>query len=52
MGKKVYTIDGHIYFVDDETGEIKEAIIKETNIPQETLKKLIKILAQEANKKD
>jgi hypothetical protein len=50
MGKKVYTVDGHLYIVDDETGKVKEIIIKETNIPVETLEKLIKILAAEAKK--
>ena len=50
MGKKLYTVDGRSYIVDDETGKVKEAIIKETNIPVETLEQLIKILATEANK--
>jgi len=50
MGKKIYSVDGHLYVVDDETGKIKEVIIKDTNVPQETLEKLIKILATEANK--
>jgi hypothetical protein len=48
--KKVYTVDEHLYIVDDETGKVKEVIIKETNIPVETLEKLIKIMATEANK--
>jgi len=52
MGKRIYTVDGHLYIVDDETGKVKEVIIKETNIPVETLEKLIKILATEANKDD
>jgi len=52
MGKKIYTVDGHFYIVDDETGKVKEVVIKETNIPVETLEKLIKILATEANKND
>ena len=52
MGKRIYTVDGHLYIVDDETGKVKEVIIKETNIPVETLEKLIKILAKEANKDD
>ena len=46
MGKKIYTIDGHMYLIDDETGKVKEVIIKETNIPMETLEKLIRILAE------
>jgi hypothetical protein len=52
MCKKIYTVDGHLYIVDDETGKVKEVIIKDTNIPVETLEKLIKILATEANKID
>jgi hypothetical protein len=52
MGKKIYAVDGHLYIVDDETGKVKEVIIKETNISVETLEKLIKILATEANKND
>ena len=52
MGKKLYTVDGHLYIVDDETGKVKEVIIKETDISVETLEKLIKILAKEANKDD
>ena len=50
MGKKIYTVDGHLYIVDDETGKVKEVIIKDTTIPAETLEKLIKILATEANR--
>jgi tRNA(Ile2) C34 agmatinyltransferase TiaS len=52
MGKKIYTIEGRHYIVDDETGKVKEVIIKETNIPPETIEKLIKILAKEANRND
>jgi hypothetical protein len=50
MGKKIYTIDGRQYIVDDETGKVKEVVVKETNIPPEIIEKLIKILANEANK--
>jgi hypothetical protein len=50
MGKKIYTVEGHQYIVDDETGKVKEVIIKETNIPPEILEQLIKLLAIEANK--
>ena len=50
MGKKIYTVEGHQYIVDDETGKVKEVIIKDTNIPLETLEKLIKILASETSK--
>ena len=50
MGKRIYSVDGHLYVVDDETGKVKEVIIKDTSIPSETLEKLIKILATEAHK--
>jgi hypothetical protein len=50
MGKKIYTVEGHQYIVDDETGKVKEVLIKDTNIPPEVFEKLIKILAEEANK--
>ena len=51
MGKKIYTIDGRLYLVDDETGKVKEVIIKDTNIAMETIEKLIKILANEKEDK-
>jgi len=52
MGKKIYTVEGHQYIVDDETGKVKEVMVKDTNIPPEVFEKLIKILAEEANKKN
>jgi hypothetical protein len=51
MGKKTYMIDGHLYLIDDETGKIKEVVIKETNIPSETLEKLIVMIAAENKNK-
>ena len=50
MGKKVYTVNGKMYVVDDETGKIKTIIMQEDPIPQRDLEELIKILAQ--NQKD
>ena len=50
MGKKIYAIDDRLYIIDDETGKIKEVVIRDTVITQETLDKIIKILAAEANK--
>ena len=47
MGKKVYTVNGKMYVVDDETGKIMTAIIQENHpIPQNDLEELIKILAK------
>jgi hypothetical protein len=30
MGKKVYTVERHQYIVDDETGKVKEVLVKDT----------------------
>ena len=51
MGKKVYTINGKMYLINDETGEIETIHIeKNEQIPPNDLKELIKILAK--NQKD
>jgi predicted DNA-binding protein (MmcQ/YjbR family) len=50
MGKKVYTVNGKMYIIDDETGKIKTIEIKDDPIPQRDLDELVKILAQ--NQKD
>ena len=51
MGKKVYTINGRMYIIDDETGKIQEIVIQENeNIPPNDLRELIKLLAK--NQKD
>ncbi|MCL2233520.1 MAG: hypothetical protein FWB99_10650 [Treponema sp.] len=52
MGKKVYTINGKMYLVDDETGEIKVIRIENETISPNDLKELIKILAQNQTKND
>ena len=52
MGKKVYTINGKMYLVDDETGEIKVIRIENETISPNDLKELIKILAQGQKKDD
>jgi hypothetical protein len=46
MGKKVYTVNGTMYIIDDETGKIKTVEIKEAPVPQRDLDELVKILAQ------
>lgn len=48
MGKKVYTINGNLYIIDDETGKIKTVSIKDEQIPQRDLDELIKVLMKEA----
>ena len=53
MGKKVYTINGRMYVVDDETGDISTIHVeKEKQIPPNDLKELIKILAQNQKEND
>ena len=53
MGKKVYTIEGKMYIIDDNTGKVGTILIQEdTPIPQKHLEELIKNLAKQANKKD
>jgi hypothetical protein len=52
MGKKTYFINGKYYIVDDETGDIKKLIVQDdSNIPQDDLLQLIKILATEKDDK-
>jgi hypothetical protein len=50
MGKKIYTINGKMFIIDDETGKVKEVIIKDTNISFNDMEEIIKFLAQ--NQKD
>ena len=52
QGKRVYTIDGIMYIIDDETGDIKTIHIDDSQIPPNHLKELIKILAKQANKNE
>jgi hypothetical protein len=46
MGKKVYTINGKMFLVDDETGEIKVIRIENESISPSELKEIIKLLAK------
>jgi len=46
MGKKVYTINGRMYLVNDETGEVETIHIDNDQVPPNDMKELIKILAQ------
>ena len=52
MGKKVYTVNGNSYVIDDETGKIKTVQIKDEQIPQRDLDEIIKILMQETKDRD
>jgi peroxiredoxin len=50
MGKKVYTINGKMYIIDDDTGKIKTIIIQDDQVPQKEIDEIIKFLAK--NQKD
>jgi len=50
MGKKVYTINGRMYIIDDETGDVETIHIEKEQVPPNDMKEIIKILAQ--NQKD
>jgi hypothetical protein len=47
MGKKVYYVNGNYYIIDDKIKKIKKVIIQDdTNIPQDDLKQLVNLLAE------
>jgi hypothetical protein len=46
MGKQVYTINGRMYIINEETGDIQTLHIGSEQIPPNDLKELIKILAK------
>ena len=47
MGKKVFTINGKMYLIDDKTGKIGTIVVQDdAPIPQKDLEELIKILAK------
>jgi len=46
MGKKIYTINGKMFVIDDETGKVKEVIVKDTNISLKDMEEIIKLLVQ------
>jgi hypothetical protein len=51
MGKRVYTVNGTMYIINDETGEIETIVIeKGKQIPPNDLKELVRLLAK--NQKD
>ena len=50
MGKKVYTINGRMYIINDETGDIETIHIGNEPISPNDLKEIIKLLAK--NQKD
>ena len=52
MGKKVYTIEGKMYIIDDETGDIKTIRIESETISPEEYKNVVKFLVKLADKKD
>jgi len=49
MGKRVFTINGKMYIIDDITGKIGTILIQEdVPIPQKDLEELIRILVKMA----
>jgi hypothetical protein len=50
MGKDVYTVNGKMYIVDDETGKILTIEIKDEPVPQKDHDEIIKILAKQAKR--
>ena len=46
MGKKVYTINGKMYIINDETGDIQTAHIGNEQISPAEIKEIIKFLAK------
>jgi len=46
MGKKVYNINGKMFIIDDETGEIKTIQIQNDPVSPDDLKEIIKILSK------
>ena len=48
MGKKVLTINGNMYIINDETGDIQTIHIDDGQIPPGDLKEIIRLLAKMA----
>lgn len=48
MGKRIYSVNGNLYVIDDETGKIKTGVIQDQPVPQRDLDELVKILAAAA----
>ena len=51
MGKKVYTINGKMFLIDDETGKILTIEIKEEPVSQRDMDEIIKALAKQIEEK-
>ena len=52
MGKKVYTINGKMFIIDDVTGKILTVEIKEEPVSQRDMEEIIKTLAKQFEEKD
>jgi cytidylate kinase len=46
LGEKVYTINGKMYLIDDDTGDIKTIHIDSDQISPNELREIIKVLAK------
>ena len=48
MGKKVVTIEGKYYIIDDETGDVQRVIIQDDpNLSLDEMKKILKFFAKQ-----
>jgi hypothetical protein len=52
MSKQLYIVNGHYYFLDDESGKMRRVIIQDDSpIPQEDVQSLLALLAKKAEEK-
>lgn len=47
MGKKVYIINGKMFIIDDETGKVKEVIVKDTPVSLGDMEEVVKALLKD-----
>ncbi|GHV86589.1 hypothetical protein AGMMS50230_21970 [Spirochaetia bacterium] len=53
MSKQLYVVNGHYYFLDDETGKLRRVIIQDdAPIPSEDIQSLLALLAKLAEEKN
>lgn len=53
MSKQVITVNGRMYIIDDETGQIKKVVIQDgLDIPPDDLNQIIKYLAKHQAKEE
>jgi hypothetical protein len=53
VGKRVFTVEGKYYIVDDETGEVKRVIIQdEPNLSIDEMRKILKYVFASQKEED